>query len=187
MDAVLLNSGGLDTLATAKILHQAGHTLHSLYVDVGQVNRIPTLASAKKIADLYCESHHVYNFPEVFIVPIEKLKSPGVAFQSCFVFVCGAIYAKTIGVDFVASGLKGDAATDNFDSCYLNFLNTSKLTSTPAPIRPLFKGEGSPLPTMEYLMEVIGDIESVKQTYSCNSYPPCGVCAKCLKRQEMGI
>lgn len=59
-EILLMNSGGLDSaLLAAYATRNLGHTLHSVYIDSGQVNRIPAMAAAQTTATKFCLDHHV--------------------------------------------------------------------------------------------------------------------------------
>lgn len=55
-----MNSGGLDSALLGAVLKiKQKHTLHSVYIDTGQVNRIPAMAAAEITANKFCVDHHV--------------------------------------------------------------------------------------------------------------------------------
>jgi len=180
---LFLNSGGIDSLCTAILLKEAGNELHSLYFNYGQKNLIPTYRSSGIIADKYCVSHEVVELfsDGRFLVPAATGNGMNIPWLNHVTFIMGAVFAESIGAPFLASGLKEDAASDDFNNKFVEFLKTSKIRKTIVPIRPLSNK------TFGEIYDIVKDNYILKETWSCNEFPACGVCGKCKLRKEYSI
>jgi len=180
---LLLNSGGIDSLAVAKkVSRLSTATLHSVYIDVGQLSRVPAKEAALKIAAKYCISHEVMQvFPDDRY-HIEYDVGRNIPFLGAAIFMFGAIYARSRDIDFIASGLKNDGVSVEFNEKFLSLLATSKKTKVVIPLRPLQNYS-----SYEEIIEDIRGDELLPETWSCNRPKKCGECPKCLKRKELSI
>lgn len=179
---VLLNSGGLDSLAVAMLLKEQKHIVHSLYIDLGQRSKAKGIVACRRIADAYCDSHEVIvMFPDDRYL-IEMKNGPNLPFMGAALFILGSVYARSKGIDFIASGLKGDSNKDDFNTRFLHLLKASKMTKPVIPLRPV-----SGMKDFKEVFEVIKDSPIMRHTYSCNVIPKCGGCVKCKLRKKYSI
>ena len=182
--ALLLNSGGLDTLVTAKELIDQGWELHSLYIYLGQLNNESAKISAKEIADKYCVAHEEIEVTgNPYLTEEHFIHVPFQAINTCLL---GAMYARSRKIDYVATGNKHDAMGKEFYGLLTNLLSISKLN---APVMYL-----SPLADIIEIKQVVQKgldcglvLEEMKKTVSCNQKTPCWKCHKCISRIEAGI
>jgi 7-cyano-7-deazaguanine synthase in queuosine biosynthesis len=180
MKVVLLNSGGVDTLAVAKMYKDQGHEVHSLYISLGQENNKKASTAAKKIAKEYCASHHSVEVSGLAPIVINGFLT--MPFQMLTIFVIGACYARQIGCDYIASGNKKQVISDNFKQMFADYLRTSRITEPVIPMMPLAE-YGS----MKEVYDFVKDEPLLKQTVSCNHKELCKTCIKCIERQQLGI
>jgi 7-cyano-7-deazaguanine synthase in queuosine biosynthesis len=137
---VLLNSGGLDSALKAKELKNAGHEVHSLFLEFkGQLGIDEIRVAAQKTADNYCDSHHTvyvdfgytpnhYEDSNGFMMYDDYAANPkslwvksdgnpphlwsGPPNQSSVMISLAVSYAKSIGADGVAHGYWGSITPD---------------------------------------------------------------------------
>jgi 7-cyano-7-deazaguanine synthase in queuosine biosynthesis len=179
MKTVMLNSGGLDSLALAVMLSKQGHEVHSLYVDTGSKNREQAMAAASKIAAAHCADHYV--------IAVDGLKTTpkvarGIPYQGFFFTLLGSIYAASLDIDYVTSGNKGEMSDDSFEETFMNVLKSVKVRDTKIPLRP-FRG----IIDINQIYMIAKDSPVLKDTWSCGQSTKCGVCNKCRMRIRLGI
>jgi len=182
MEAIFLNSGGLDTFATAKLLSKRKHELHSIYIDFNQKNRVACLAASKKIAWWFCANHHV-----VTVAPLGELRmmnrdDPGIGFQGAVVHSLAASYARAKGIKFIVSATKADSQKSDFTQVFMDMLKCHTRAEPIALIRPLEK-----IKSTKDIVEIIGNDPRARETHSCRHNIPCGVCVKCKDRVKYGV
>ena len=184
MEYVLLNSGGLDSLAVAIMYHKKGDILHSLYIDIGITTAEAAGESAKRIADMYCASHNTIKLSSdtnlIFNAPSGK---PIVKYQAMLWHMLGAMYANKIGVKDILSGNKGKTLHPDFES-KMQDMQALVINSTNEVFhRPLLN-----IFDLNQIYQIVKFSPLTTSTVSCAvSYPPCGVCNKCKQRQLVGI
>lgn len=178
-EMIFLNSGGLDSLATAIILTEQGHTLRSLFLNIGQPNTVPAQAAAQKIADRYCVDHVALEVFGANPITREKKEGTAVPFLSNFVMLVGAMYASSKGIGYVVTG--GNIASAEFNDAFMAFCRAGTITPLVVPIRPMSDKNS------DEIYPLIENDPLLKETYSCRVYPKCGGCGKCLIRKEKGI
>lgn len=187
--AVLLNSGGLDSLITAKTMKDLGWELHSLYIDLGQLNGNTAKQSAKRIADKYCVSHEELKIGNKCYNKVVKVNGAdflGLPMQATLVHTVGGFYAGQNEIEYVVSGQKDDAVTSDFHPTLTKLFSSEILLNGIIFLRPVS--------TLLHIENVVAKgkelgltMEEMKQTYSCNALPRCGTCRKCLERKEVGL
>lgn len=179
-EMIFLNSGGLDSLATASVLSNQGHTLHSLFLNLGQKNLAPAKAAAVKIASKYCVSHYT-----LVAFPNDNFTISGqysVPFNTALMHIIATVYARSKGYNYIASGARGVVDDQKFNEALLNLLRTSHINKLVTPIRPLSDKAGFP-----DVYSIIQKDSLLGQTYSCRKEIKCGECDKCLLRIEYSI
>jgi 7-cyano-7-deazaguanine synthase in queuosine biosynthesis len=187
---VLMNSGGLDSLACAMVLKNLGFETHSLHLGIGQMNRGPAKRAARKIAKKYCTSHtYLRIFPWRRVVHLNKLSSKDfwcLPFQGHIVCTIGAAWARTKDINFIASGSKVDIWPLEADRLFEDFMRSSNLSTPVVLLRPLRQGR-------DYITTfaiVQRDMEMASKTVSCRFQTwrgPCGECPKCERRKRYSI
>ncbi len=190
MKTVLLNSGGKDSLATAILLSRDGHDLHSFTVDVGQPEHAKGNGIAKKIADKYCASHHVFRattgpyLAETFNLPV-GWRYVTIPYKALVVWSLGAMYASSIGAAAVASGMRADIFPEEFPETLKAMFELSRKVRDPVEvIVPLNGYKGRQGELNEYIWGIVKDDPLWKETSHCEAYPPCGACYGCRLRAE---
>lgn len=186
--AILLNTGGLDTLISARIMHGQGWELSSLYFDIGQLNNEVAKPSIQRIADKYCINHETIDLTGVapFMV-MKKNNLYGIPFQSGVVMMLGASYAFSKGYDYIVTGQKLDSARPAFYPALMEFLASHTVVDNSVVfIRPV--------ETLLHITQVVGKgkelgltFEEMAATVSCNIHPACGICPKCKERMALGL
>lgn len=183
--AVLLNSGGIDSLLVARRYKLEGWELHSLHLPLNKHNRGRSKRAAKKIARMYCASHNVARRPDDWLADDlgRNKKYTGYPHTVFFAHMVAAQYAHHIGADYVISGLQHDAVTPGVLEDYAVALRHSKLTPPPVFIAPyLYDGN-----RIEDLADAMESGVDLGMTQSCWSASPCGECNKCRMRKKLGL
>ena len=138
MKTVLLNSGGLDSALKAKELKNAGHEVHSLFLEFkGQLGLDKIRAAAEETATNYCDSHYTV-YVDFGYTPNHYEDSNGFMMyddvdnnlwtksdgnpphlwsgppnQSSVMISLAVSYAKAIGADSVAHGYWGSITPES--------------------------------------------------------------------------
>jgi 7-cyano-7-deazaguanine synthase in queuosine biosynthesis len=181
-EAVVLNSGGIDSRVAAKMMKDEGYVLHSIYVHANR-RKEQNKKAAEKTAELYCVDHFVYEYPvDWFKVKDKNKKWRGVPYNVLMSHVIGAQYASFLGLDVVFTGLKSEGREINYSRMMTELLATALQTSPVAIKSPLY--DKSSVAVIEMAKEQKIPLED---TYSCSIYPPCGKCAACIKRKKFGL
>lgn len=179
--AILLNSGGKDTLAVAMLSYER-YALHSLFIDVGRKDG--SQVAAKKIADKYCVSHQVFPLP-VDRIPDElnKSKIPDrVEHQGVLFHGLAAALAGARGIGVIVSGHRIGPVAREWAGLMQSLLNASKISRPVTLELPIFH-LASP-----QVFDIVKGEPLWSETVTCNLYPPCGSCPKCkLRAQWLGV
>ena len=190
MKAVLLNSGGKDSLATAILLAQEGNDLHSFTVDMGQPEGALGHPAAQKIAQKYCRSHHVLKVTSgPYLSPTTKLPEgwnyTTIPFKAIVMWSLGAMYAVTIGAEAVASGMRADIFPEDFAKIIEGMLALSVKVRDPLKvIVPLDGYKGRQGELNDIVFNIIKYDPLWRETSYCNDDPACGVCYGCRVRAD---
>jgi 7-cyano-7-deazaguanine synthase in queuosine biosynthesis len=180
-EAVLLNSGGIDSRVAAAVLHEQGWTLHSLYHDWTGTDE--QRAASAATAEQYCTSHHVIAWPDPsWVVWVESLGKRALPHATFTTALLGAMYATKIGVLSVATGARRDSAFDGWRDAFQELLNSSRFFPDKLVVTPLWDLRDSEVTFIGRTGNV--DLDS---TWSCPEAPQCGACASCRRRLEQGI
>lgn len=182
-EAVLANSGGIDSRVAAAILRADGWRLHSVYHDWTQVGPVQGLA-ARATADAYCDSHEVVRWPNPeWVIWDENLRKwclPHSTFHSAML---ASMRAVSLGVQWVVTGARRESAEDSFRVHFQELLNASKFYPGKVLLLPLWDMAAQ---EVTFIGRAAGvDLDS---TWSCpNADPHCGKCASCERRRKEGI
>lgn len=200
---VILNSGGIDSRAMAKIINKERYELHSLHILTPSVPNSERQAKAAQItADLFCNTHEIaiYDFKytgvyfnkeeQKYILndgiskedyeKVSKTRLHCAPFWRTVVYGFAFSYARAIGANIIISGQTQYEALD--------WANTfAKLTNESCP----FKDRG-PSTFIRVEMPLAGMDESAiaglltEQEYgttvSCNQLDDCGRCYACARK-----
>lgn len=189
MDILLLNGGGLDSLAAAMKLQAAGNTVHSLHV-ITDVPAAATLqAAAKAIASEYCASHKEVTLSGLAPWGIKTKNPVTTRFfqipQAQIVFSCiAASHALKEGITAIANGVKD---REPFGALFepaiteLHGMNRNGF-GTPVTFQRPLDGLG-----IADVLEIVKDSPVLNQTVSCLMDPPCGTCGKCQIRASINL
>lgn len=180
MNVALLNSGGKDSLAAAILLREdPAIRLHSLFVDVGQPNRIEAELSARRIAAKYAEDHETIPVGSGgYRAPVDSGRFVAVCHQTIMLYGIAAMYATSRGWQVVASGVRCDAVAPGFPAALEALFATSRLRAPPAFLFPVLAlGDAA-------VIEIAARDPLYLETVGCNESPPCGTCHRCRLRAE---
>jgi len=190
MKAILLNSGGADTLAAImKLKDQHGEMLelHSIYINIGQENHLRASKAAKLLALHYCSSHEEIVFPGNWTMPIDqgdlllkpRNKTPLIGF---ICHVMGAMKARQLNLGYITGGFDTGAVTEQFCDKFVELQEQFKMTQyTITPIHPVIGM------SVTERLEYIKDNPLANKTVSCHLEVACGRCPKCFPRINLGI
>lgn len=180
MKAVLLNSGGIDTLASIVALKEADPdvVLHSLTVWIGQKNFGSSHRAAQEIASKHCVTTDLILLGDFAFIEDGVYKIP---YRMALFHMIGAVKARHYGVEYIVSGID-DGHHDHFGRKVTDLLSIEgRAPYAPVvvcPVRKLTRGERIFLAKKDPLFPV---------TVSCEEPEPCGTCQKCLDRKAAGI
>lgn len=180
-EAVLLNSGGIDSRTIAKMAVDAGYTLHSLFVDTNPAISKISRKAAAETAELYCADHEIFEWP----VDWRIKKSAGhftLPFSGLSAHLAGAQYAAFKGCSLVLVGDKQvERQTQHFEwldkiiafsygAVHIHFL------------APIWKNNFDDV--IKIAAEKGVDLTT---TFSCNEPDTCGKCFSCVNRARVGL
>jgi 7-cyano-7-deazaguanine synthase in queuosine biosynthesis len=178
-NAILMNSGGKDSLAAAIVLSKQGYVVHSIYVDAGQ--HPPSHAeSAELIAKNWCDSHDVLTLRMSSGFDLAVGES-GFSAQRSMVLVLGLL-KYTPDVKLIVTGHTWPVRDIDMETVVNNYIRGTWRAN-------FYAGEGPPkfyLPlfklTTEQIYDVLKEDPSWTDTPTCRFDPPCGKCMKCTLR-----
>ena len=183
MKYVFLNSGGLDSLAVAILLKNAGHELYSIFINLGADNSETSSVAAQKIADMYCTSHKVITVDGLKGIDETSKSIPNAIYIYHFI---ASSYANLMGIDAITGGHKNDFYNPNFtdvlDLLVTGYKEGKPRTARRGLYRPLKDSNSS---NQTYM--IAKDSPLLSQTVSCIEKIPCGECAKCKMRLSLNI
>ena len=190
MKTILLNSGGLDSLACAMLLNQAGHEVHSLYVDLGYPNDSVARVASALVASTYCADHEVVtvgNLPAMGMAdPPTNIGFRPVAYQPMLLHSLAVSLATNKGYSEVCAGVRNNAYVGyEYDTLLNAYLNKFQRLTGYGTVRLSFPI--NQVNTDDWLYSIVKDSPILHQTVSCLSLPPCGACIKCLIRSKYAI
>lgn len=181
MKAVLMNSGGVDSRVTAAMLRSQGWELHSIYNDWSGLKEQEL--AAKVTADSYCSSHEVFRWPSPdWVIQFELLGKRALPHAALHTTIFGATRAVSLGIEWIASGVRSEAAHDGFREGFQDLLNSSKYFPDKVLLLPLWS-----LGVDEITRIGLEHGVDLDTTWSCTSSPHCGSCDACRRRIKQGI
>lgn len=175
--ALVMNSSGKDSLAVIH-LTKSEYELTSLYIDVGQRNTVVALPASKLLADAHCGGRHVTLTLSGgnFLFTSEKIGIT-VAHQAAMLHSIAASYAVANGFSTIISGQRRGAADPLFfDVTLPALLESSKITVPPTFLFPVKQV------TTDFVFDTIKGDPLWWETVTCNDYPACGICGRCVIR-----
>ena len=175
-DAVLLNSGGIDSRVCAAIMQDKDWKLHSLHLPFNPHNKGAARKAARRTAELYCVGHYEAREPDNWVTMFKGFQ--GLPHTGIYVHLMGAIYAVSKGFEWVVSGYRKDVMAFDWTSDLTNLLSASKVHE-PATFSMPLKEESAGDAGLRIAKELGVDISD---THSCWTDPPCGTCHKCSAR-----
>ena len=179
-EAVLLNSGGIDSRVAGWMMHRMGWELHSLHIPFNPFNRQACRNAALVTATLYCKTHVVAAEPDDWMRPYWGARK-GWPHTGVYVHLMGAIYAEYRGIGHVVSGLRRDVMAEDWRPHMISLLAASRVSDSAVLVMPLLE-EIAPDAGIRRAEELGVD---VSDTHSCWIDPPCGECAKCEARRAL--
>lgn len=178
MKAIVLLSGGIDSLAAAHLYQENGYNVQGVFFDYGQPAREPEYQHAKIIADALGLPLKTYTLPDLSIKSDGEIagRNALLIFQT-FALEKYSSYKIILGIhdgtDYPdCSQLFVDKINHVLDlyaggtiACEAPFVNFEK---------------------REIIQYAIDERLPIELTYSCEngSNPPCGKCLSCLDRKE---
>ena len=195
MKAILFNSGGLDSLCTAKILRTQFPDLfiQSIFLSHGGKYEDIICETSKLVAKEYCDNHREFYFREKNSdgtfqntggVPLDHPRYKQITYRSLNLLQFGYSFALVNDFDTIFLGLKSIDYQDNLVPAFLKLAKTSKMRE----FNPNLKIE---FPIWDYsqdkVFDIIKDDPLLTKVYSCMRVPECGICLKCEWRKRYGI
>jgi 7-cyano-7-deazaguanine synthase in queuosine biosynthesis len=182
MKAVILLSGGKDSLAAAMLTHDK-YELHALFVDVGEPTTVAHLVVSQRIAKKYCVSHKTIGLTGGPFTGASRNKMgmiSSVPYRSLVMISLGAMFAGTLDAAVLISGVKGDAQMDWWHHAASLVLNMSRVRPPITLVSPI------PAPSIgdDAVLQIVKDEPLWKETVYCRYVPPCGTCYGCELRKS---
>lgn len=183
-DAVLLNSGGIDSRVSAAIAHSQGYTLHSLLLDFNQPNRNRAQLAAQTTGSLYCADHRVVKYDCDFGVFSPATGNFALPMHGLFLLLVGVQYAISKSIGAVVSGFDGRTYTSELINQLHDFMAQNTFRSIEIAFLTPFKDQKEDTLLKEYVTQLQIPLDD---TVSCGSLAPCGVCQACQRRIALGL
>ena len=193
MKYLLLNGGGMDSLAVARMMREyhPNDFIQSLTICTGLPNEPRLRPAAEAISAKYCDLHDEVHLTHGTGVKAE-LGMPlvghlfGVPFYCLLMLSIGMSYGMRRGFDVVVSGMKTDTADAKYLPAFQQVLNSSVPTmgatsKPPKLLTPLYGTDNNTV------FQSIADDSLLNQTVSCNRATSCGICGKCTLRFRLGV
>jgi len=179
-EAVLLNSGGIDSRVAAAIMtgEDYGWQLHSLHIPFNPHNRKACKGAAKRTAEMYCVDHEVSRRPDDWMMHMHERGFKHLPHTGIYTHLLAAIYAHSHEIPYVVSGIRKDVMQEDWRGKFIDLLSMSKLTKPAVIVMPLLE-ETAADAGVRLAMELDVDISD---THSCWTDPACGTCHKCSTR-----
>jgi 7-cyano-7-deazaguanine synthase in queuosine biosynthesis len=194
MKFLLLNGGGIDSLAVARATRTQypKAVIESVHFCYGQPAEAKLAKGAKAIADKYCNSHDEYHMCKSIdgeIGPVEDMTIPliggtfrGIPFWGLWLLINGFVIAQKRKCEYLLTGIWADAYRPEMIDYLEKALGASKITRKRVSLEAPLYGHDR-----ELVYWIVEDDPVLSQTWSCNYDPPCGVCRKCEYREEKNI
>lgn len=199
---LLLNSGGLDSAMMIAKYAADGVNLHSVFLNTRQLNEAGIKAAAQETANRYCQTHKelVFDLGQTsdfwydtntgqftmhdVSTPEQRTGFHGVCpCHFALAATAGMAYASVLGIGVVYSALRG-VVDEDFPALVHGAIDAPRLSVW----RPHLE---TPILSIASYADVASwagvDILDFDYTVSCRMETPCGVCDKCLDRQEVGL
>jgi 7-cyano-7-deazaguanine synthase in queuosine biosynthesis len=177
-EAVLLNSGGIDSRVAAHIMtsEDYGWHLHSLHIPFNPHNKGACRKAAQKTARQYCVEHYEAREPDNWITQFKGFW--GLPHTGIYVHLMGAIYAVSKDIQWVVSGYRKDVMAFDWTRTLTELLSASKVHRPAAIVMPLKESVAA-----DAGIRMAKDLDvDISDTHSCWTDPPCGTCHKCKAR-----
>lgn len=181
IDAILLNSGGIDSRVVACLAQNAGYRLHSFFVDSNEKIRDVARPAAQKTADLYCSDHFVFPYPVDWCIERGGGKF-GTTYPLLMSHTLGAQYALFNGIGVIFSGQKSEGTPDDFITPMNWQLSHALQHKKVVAYAPLYNRAFAEVVELAKQFSV-----PLEDTYSCGKVPACGKCFTCKKRASVGL
>jgi 7-cyano-7-deazaguanine synthase in queuosine biosynthesis len=193
MKFLLLNGGGLDSLAVAKLTRQQypDAVIESIHFRCGHDSEEKLAAGARAIADAYCTTHDEYflaKSKDGQLVPggdmtvTLKNNFVGVPFWGAWLLVNGFVFATRRKADVLLTGIWADGYRPEILTWIDKLLHSSLIT----PFNVIHEAPlyGVDRALIHYIVE---DDPVLDKTWSCNSSIPCRNCRKCQFRKDFNL
>lgn len=191
---ILANSGGPDSACIAKKLFDDGFDVHSLHVNIGL--GVGQEDSARITAEKWCSDHHEIdiNFgkPPTYVRNLGHKYADGTPKFMWGIPALGAVIVSLVatygGIQDILEAYFGfsDEMEDieGWSKGQLAFIDgwpiNKRVVERVFPLWGMSKEDGLRWAGIE-------DPRALDYTVSCNIYPSCGECHKCVQRMEAGI
>lgn len=181
MDAILLNSGGIDSRVCAAMLVEQGWTVHSLLIDWNVRGRPAIPEAAKRTADLYCASHEVMTPDRDWACPNPRQNGKLTSqYATLTTTMLGLQYAAFIGdhVEYVVNGSRAEGAgLEDYPGKVREIVAANRIQTPRVVLYPLWEMSCGQVADEGRLRGV-----ELETTYSCSVFPACGTCTSCIRR-----
>lgn len=179
MQAVVLLSGGIDSMACVNFYLQQGYNVECIFCDYGQPGAVPEYAAASVIAEFYGVPLHTVETTNI-VIP----KNGEICGRNALL-VQQALCYKGYGTYKIVLGIHDGTGYADCSQLFVDQMNrlidcyANGKIILETPFLNWHKPE-----IITYCLEASLPIQS---TYSCESgtLPPCGNCLSCLDRKEL--
>jgi 7-cyano-7-deazaguanine synthase len=178
MKAIILLSGGLDSLVCAAISKYEGDELYGLSFNYDQ-KHLKEINFSKMVAAVYCKEHKVLQIPSISPKDGNYFPARNTIFLSF-----ALSYAEIVGAGRIIIGVNGDDTF--FPDCLPEYINAFQGMASVATkqgdieiITPLIKMD------KREIISIGNDLKvDFLNTMTCYNGNNCGVCASCKLRRE---
>lgn len=180
MEAVLLNSGGIDSRVIAAHLDKRGWTLHSFFVDwVPDVSAAAGRAAEQTAMD-HCISHEVFPWPVPMLGWRPDRNTFDVPYTGGMIHLLGSMHADTLGIERVVSGMRQEAADSTRDewlNAWYGFMTLNRMLPPKLIHFPAWDWSDDDVANKARQLGV-----NLGSAWSClQSSPACGECSSCRR------
>ncbi len=161
-----------------------GWELHSLFIDWNPAVKVPASLAAKDTSYHFCASHETMPWAPDWRVELPALDTKALPYTAVATCILGAMYAASLDVTYVLTGIRAEVASSpQWSNKLRELMSYNEVTPPRIFSHPAYDWDNAFVSEEAERLEI--DLTS---TWSCSrSYPACGECNSCKRRKEMGI
>lgn len=196
MKAVVLLSGGLDSVVSMLLARQRAELVLALTIDYGQRARINEIRASQNLCRIYDIPHKVVHLPFMADMHSDLVKdsnmeiaNPWVPNRNGLFLNLAACYAESLKAQMVVCGFNLEEALNFPDNSaeYVDALNAALYFSTMNHVK--VQSFTQEMDKIDIIKEGVRLGLNFRYIWSCyqGGEKPCGKCSSCLRNQEAFI